>query len=125
MTLSKYRAPRVSERSEQAAIVKFLRLLGASVYVLGTTRRKGDYAGTMQSPGLPDVIAFMPLRKHVGKRRLVMIECKRKGGRLRPEQKVFAEECFDAEVEHLVGGLDAVMQMCVEDGYIEANRVGR
>ena len=36
--------------------------LGAEVYPIGTTRKRGDYQGTMMARGLPDVLAFMPAR---------------------------------------------------------------
>src|SRR3990167_11056267 len=49
------------ERAEQAACLKILRLLGAEVYVLGTTRKRGDHPGTMMTPGLPDLYAFLPM----------------------------------------------------------------
>lgn len=54
------RPPVIPEKSEQSQIVQLLRSLGAQVYVLGNHRRKGDFAGTMQTPGLPDLQAFMP-----------------------------------------------------------------
>jgi hypothetical protein len=57
------RLPRVSERAEQSHIVQLLRTVGGQVYVLGTTRRRGDYAGTMQTPGLPDLLAFLPVKR--------------------------------------------------------------
>jgi hypothetical protein len=74
---------RVSEKTEQAHGVQLLRSLGAKVYVLGGHRRAGDYQGTMQTEGLPDVEAFLPVR---GTRRRVFLkwECKAVGGRLRP-----------------------------------------
>lgn len=52
--------PRVSERVEQTHIVQLLHTLRAKVYVLGNHRRKGDYYGTMQTPGLQDLQAFLP-----------------------------------------------------------------
>lgn len=51
---------RVPEKAVQAQIVHLLRSIGANVYVLGTTRRKGDHQGTMQTPGIPDLYVFLP-----------------------------------------------------------------
>jgi hypothetical protein len=44
---------RQPEKAEQAGIVKLVRALGGRVYVLGTRRKRGDFQGTMQTPGLP------------------------------------------------------------------------
>jgi hypothetical protein len=30
---------------------------------MGTTRRRGDYPGTMQTPGIPDLMAFLPVKR--------------------------------------------------------------
>ena len=48
------------ERVIQSHIVGLLRQVGCQVYVLGTTRPKGDYHGTCQTAGLPDVLALLP-----------------------------------------------------------------
>jgi hypothetical protein len=115
---------KVPEKAEQAAIVRLLASLGAKVYVLGTRRPAGDYQGTRQTPGLPDVLAFLPLhaarRGHFEQsRELLAIEVKAKGGRLRPEQVVFRELCQQASVAHVVGGLDAVIAWLTARGYLK------
>lgn len=124
--------PRQRERSEQAAIVHLLRSLGAKVYTLGTTRRRGDFMGTMQSPGLPDVIAFIKRKTwyDVGvppldgvTRRLVFIECKAKGGRLRPEQQELREMCLAGDIAHIVGGVDDVIAWLINQRYLKADQV--
>ena len=115
------RPPRQRERSEQAGIVQLLRSLGAQVYVLGTTRRRGDHPGTMQTAGLPDLIAFIHTPDQ--HRRLLVIEVKAKGGRLRPEQEQFRTYCLDANVNHLVGDLDAVIAWLIAEGYLQSNQV--
>ena len=48
------------EKEIQADIVKLLETVGAAVYKIGTTRKKGDHQGTMQTPGIPDLVAFVP-----------------------------------------------------------------
>lgn len=110
---------RVPEKTEQAHIVQLLRSVGAAVYVLGTHRRRGDYQGTCQTPGLPDLMAFVPSGSTVPPR-LLFVECKAAGGRLRVEQIDFQEHCHIAEVEHVVGDLDAVIAWLVERGVVKA-----
>ena len=110
------KVPRVPERVVQAQVVHLLRSLGGLVWTLGTTRRRGDYQGTMQTSGLPDCIAAV-------KGRMVMIECKAKGGVLRPAQRVFQQACADCGVAHLVGGVDEVVQWCVREGLLRADCV--
>ena len=105
---------RVPERVVQQQIVHLLRSLGAQVWVLGTTRRRGDYHGTMQTPGLPDLIASV-------KGHMLMVECKAAGGRLRPEQRVFQQACQDCGVAHVVGGVDEVVAWLVGEGLLAAS----
>ena len=106
---------RVPERVQQQHIVRLLRTLGAEVYVLGTVRRRGDYPGTMQSPGLPDLLAFLPRGKE---RRQVWIEVKASNGRLSPPQLAFREHCRGGGIEHIVGGVDSVIAWLVAEGYL-------
>ena len=47
------------EKHVQSDIVKLLETVGAAVYKIGTTRKKGDHQGTMQTPGIPDLCAFV------------------------------------------------------------------
>jgi len=103
--------PSVPEKRVQADIVHLLRTVGATVYVLGGHRRTGDYHGTMQTPGLPDVIAFIPIRHGDGRTKIMLcVEVKAAGGRLRPEQVAFAQACWEADVFHVTGNLDTVVQ---------------
>jgi hypothetical protein len=123
------RALKHPERHEQKAIVGLLSSLGGRVWVLGTTRKKGDHQGTMQTPGMVDCIAFLKRPGDSARepfapaRVLLMIECKAKGGRLRPEQAMFREMCLEAEVHHVVGGVDAVIAWLVQYGFIKADSV--
>lgn len=112
----KIRPPRVPERVVQQQIVHLLRSLGAQVWVLGTTRRRGDYHGTMQTPGLPDLIASV-------KGRMLMVECKAKGKGLRLEQRVFQQACRDCGVAHVVGGLDDVIAWLMAEGLLKTDAV--
>lgn len=97
------------EKAEQANGVHLLRSLGAQVYVLGTRRRSGDYQGTMQTPGVPDVLFFLP--PHVDdSARLVAWECKAPGGRASAPQIQFQAHCRCSGVDHVLGGLDALIE---------------
>jgi hypothetical protein len=115
---------RVPEKIEQAHVVQLLRSIGGKVYVLGTRRRKGDFHGTMMTEGLPDVISFLPMRTRscqAPARRMLVVECKAVGGRLRPEQSKFRDLCQTADIAHIVGGLDAVIAWLATEGYVNAN----
>jgi hypothetical protein len=116
--------PRISEKTEQAHIVQLLRSIGAAVYVMGVHRRRGDYAGTMQTEGIPDLMAFLPARGGdgaIGARVFLFIECKAKGGRLRPEQAAFREHCLNADVIHRVGGYDDLIAWLADRDYVKAS----
>lgn len=111
------------EKVEQAHVVQLLRSIGGTVYVLGTRRRSGDYQGTMQSPGIPDLLAFIPARRSTNERpAFLFIECKVAGGRLSPEQRVFQQLCVAANIRHIVGDLDAVIAWLVQADYVTANQ---
>ena len=109
------------EKTEQAHIIQMLTRVGGRVWVTGVPRRKGDFQGAMRTPGLPDVIAFLPRTLGQPGRRLLCVEVKKIGGRLRPEQETFRQECLDASVDHVVGGLDAVIAWLVQTGYVKAS----
>jgi hypothetical protein len=113
---------RQPEAAEQHAIVQLLCTVGCQVWTLGTHRRRGDYHGTMQSPGLPDLLAFLPRAGG-----LLCIEVKAKGGRLRPEQETFRNACLACEaphlVHHVVGGLDGVIAYLMSLGLLQAQDV--
>lgn len=117
--------PKASEKAEQAAIVDLLRAIGSEVYVLGTRRPKGDYPGTRQTPGLPDVLAFLPARsRRNGEPRMQLwVEVKACGGKLRPEQIVFRDLCLDADVPHVVGGIDAVTEWLISQRFLSREHV--
>lgn len=118
-----------SEKVEQSHIVQLLRSLSAKVYVIGTRRRSGDYQGTMQTPGIPDLLAFMPPRVGILMKApvipalLVFVEAKRERGQVRPEQRVFRDLCQQANVEHVLGTYDAVVGWCIGRGYLKADQV--
>lgn len=113
--------PRVPEKVEQAHGVQLLRSIGGKVYVLGGHRRKGDYQGTMQTEGIADVFAFIPVR---GERRWVFLawECKAYGGRMRPEQREFEALCTDAGITHIAGPFDVLIEWLAARGFVKADQ---
>lgn len=115
------RVPRVSEKTEQAHIVQLLVSIGAAVFVLGTRRPAGDYQGTRQTPGIPDLVAFLPSTREHGTRQ-VWIECKAAGGRLRTAQQDFKALCECANVAHIVGTFDDVIAWLTAHAYVNANQ---
>lgn len=126
------RRPRQLEKVEQQHIVDLLRSIGGEAYVLGTRRGRGrscpscgtfvqEHQGTRQSPGLSDVIGFTPIRE--GRRRMLVVEVKAEGGRLRDEQRDFRDFCVAAAVPHVVGGLNAVIAWLMAEGFLKADQV--
>jgi hypothetical protein len=114
--------PRTSERVEQLHIVRLLRTIGAAVYVLGTTRRHGDHPGTMQTPGISDLVCFLPVLPHT-RSRLLCIECKARDGRLSPPQREFRDRCAAADVAYVTGTLDDVIAWLVHERYLRREGV--
>lgn len=112
--------PRVPESAEQQHIVQLARSLGGRVYVLGTKRKRTDFQGTCQTPGVADLVVFLPRRSPREGWQFLFIECKGRGGRLRPEQVMFQELCRWAEVEHLVGGFNAFIAWLAARNYVKA-----
>lgn len=118
MTRINPRPRRQPEKAEQAAIVKLLRGIGCAVYVLGTRRRAGDYQGTMQSVGVPDLYTILP--RHTG---TLWVEVKAAGGRATPEQRAFQAACQACGQAHVLGGQNAVIAWLLEHGYIHEGQV--
>lgn len=121
--------PRVPERVVQQQIVTLLRSVGAAVYVLGTVRRRGDFHGTMQTPGLPDLFAVLPASKVAApdgafsSPTALWVEVKAEGGQLRREQAEFRAQCESAELAHVVGGVDDVIAWLIAGGWLKAENV--
>lgn len=117
----------VLEKVEQAHGVQLLETLGADVWVLGTRRRRGDYQGTMQTPGIADVFAVMPCHlvgiHDAPERRALWWEAKAVGGRLSDDQERFQRCCREADLWHVVGPFDALVEALVGAGYIKAESV--
>lgn len=116
-------ATRIPEKVVQQHIVRLLASVGARVYVLGTRRPRGDYQGTCQTPGIPDLLAFVPVAPGASRTHLVFIEAKAQGGRPSPAQRDFQVLCAAAGVAHVLGDLDAVIAWLVDAGLLRADRV--
>jgi hypothetical protein len=111
------------EKFIQRDIQKLLLLLGAKVYVLGTRRPRGDQQGTRQSPGLPDLIAFLPARLPSRRSRILLIEVKRKGNDLSQAQFDFQTLCQAANIAYVTGNLDRVIDWLVAEDYLSASQL--
>ena len=107
MTGGIVKLPPPLEKEIQADIVKLLETVGAAVYRIGTTRKKGDHQGTMQTPGIPDLLAFVEIPKGRWSPELVQlwIEVKRPGGTCSEDQDAFTANAVMARCEHIVGGV--------------------
>jgi hypothetical protein len=109
---------RVSEKAEQQAIVDLLRLIGAQVYVLGTRRRRGDFPGTMQTPGIPDLYAFLPTKSIAVQYQPLWIEVKTTTGRASVAQAQFAWHCEMGGLPYVRGTADDVTRYLKAEGYL-------
>ena len=89
-------ATRVSEKDVQRAAYELLVQCDCAVYWLSQARE------TRQTPGVPDLLAFHPLRG------FAFIEVKAPNGRLSSAQREFQHLCGESDVEYVVGGVEAV-----------------
>lgn len=136
------RAPVQREKVEQAHIVRFLLHLGGLVYVSGTRRRRGracptcgtfvpEDQATRQTPGIPDIEAFLPLppgwsAEALGYARLLLkVEVKVDGNDLSPAQGGYRDQVLLAPpgVHHVAGGLSHVLAWAARLGYIKADAI--
>lgn len=109
----------ISEKQEQAAIVQLLETLGGKVWVLGTKRRTGDFQGTMQTPGIPDLYCALPLRSSTRHYRALWIEVKSSQGRASAAQKAFgAVARTTIGTVHLQGTCHDVQNWLVAHGWL-------
>lgn len=131
--------PRHPERDEQETVKRLLRSLGAKFWVAGTTRKKGDHPGTMQTPGLADIpFVFLPRRHGHGEELirtkfalydLVVIEMKSpeaarsKNGGLSEEQLELQHYCELAGITYIHGDAKAITQWLIGNRYLRADAV--
>ena len=109
------------EKVEQQHIITLARSIGCQVYVLGTRRPKGDYPGTRQTPGIPDLWMFLPMR-HPDCSGLWW-EVKRKGGTRTPEQMAFGESCALAGQRYGFGTANDFCDYLIRHGYLRPEQV--
>ena len=124
------RAPRRLEKTEQADTVKLLQTIGAAVYVIGTRRPRGkpcatcgafvpEHQGTCQTPGLPDLVAFLPGHgAGAGERRILFVEQKARTGRYSPDQLMFRALVEQSPAAYIGGTLDDVVFWLEARGYV-------
>ncbi len=117
------------EKDIQAQIVQLLEgpLIGAKVYKLGTVRKRSDYQGTMQTPGIADLEVFLPAKLHPSGRlrplRMLKIEVKSQKGRMSPVQQVYRQYCLKSDTAHIVGGVDEVIRWLILHRYMNSDQV--
>jgi hypothetical protein len=120
-------APARLEKYEQTDGVRLLQSLGAKVYILGTRRRKGDYPGTMQTPGIADVEAWLPRPKLLwvlDDELLLKWEVKRaRDSRTTPDQLEYEQHCKSGGIAYVRGDLSALMRWLVYAGYLRADQL--
>ena len=111
------------EKDIQADIVKLLESVGAAVYRIGTTRKRGDHQGTMQTPGIPDLLAFVavpfPLSTLHKATVQLWIEVKRPDGTMGYAQTRFRLRALEAGCEHVTGGIDEVVDWLERRGVVK------
>lgn len=122
------------EKFQQHDGCKLLSSLGADVYTIGTRRSKGkacpkcktfvpEDQGTRQTPGIADVLAFLPEKN--GKPAIALWwEAKHAdGGHASAEQLHFAELCRRSSQAHCIGPLNALFAWLLEHKYLNAGQV--
>ena len=107
------------EKEIQADIVKLLKTVGAAVYKIGTTRKKTDHQGTMQTSGIPDLLAFVTMRVSWVQPVQLWIEVKRPGETRSEDQDKFRAHALKAGCEHVTGGLDEVLDWLKARGVVK------
>jgi hypothetical protein len=123
-----FKRPFADERTEQGSIKNLLEQIGGVVKTLGTVRATccgvcgspNTDPTTRQSPGLADLLVYLPPpRRHPARGwTQVWIECKGRGGTLSIEQVAFRELNLRAGVAHVVGGVDEVIEYLTAGGWV-------
>ena len=110
------------ERHIQTHGMRLLRSLGATVRTLGTTRRRADYQGTMQSPGWPDVRVWFT-KPAIANPIAFWWEVKTATGRVSSAQTAFHEEEERAGGTVIVGDLDVLIAFLIDIGRLKPEQV--
>jgi hypothetical protein len=120
----------VLEKTEQANTVQLFATIGADVYQLGTRRPRGrpcpccgtfvsEFQGTCQTPGISDLVVFLP--GHAGgdgPRPVLFLEQKASGGRFSPAQTHFRDVVQRSTAEYAAGTVDDVIAWLEQRGYL-------
>lgn len=120
---------RVPEKVVQEHIVRALRTIGAHVYILGRPGLRDRRCpkchqvvhveqGTRQTPGIPDLMAFLPMSPTGYPAHFLQIEVKAIDGRRSEDQKRWAVYCEETNQPYLCGGLDVVLAYLKDRGYV-------
>lgn len=134
------RRRRVSvESPEQRRVVALLGLINAAVFESGTKRPRPNpdcpvclrNQSTRQTPGIPDVEAFIDWRTHVLTGTaipptLLKYECKAPGlgeKAMSPAQRQYRALCERTGIWHVVGDYTALLQALVDRGYLHPKNV--
>jgi hypothetical protein len=116
------------EKHEQADTVQLLEVIGAAVYQVGTRRPRGrscpscgtfvaEHQGTCQTPGISDLVVFLPAR-HADARPVLFVEQKAVTGRLSPPQQVFRTLVEQSTALYLSGTVDDALLFLETRGYL-------
>lgn len=117
------------EKYQQHDGCKLLSSIGAAVYTIGTRRSRGkpcpkcktfvpEDQGTRQTPGISDVLAFLPPKPGPSRVALWWEAKHADGGRVSPEQRDFAELCRLSSQAHCLGPVDELIAWLVTNGYL-------
>jgi len=135
------RAARVSEAVEQRHVIDTCVSIGGRVWVLGTKRGTVkcqhcgrptlEHQGTKQTPGVSDLICFVPDRRGLslpgGTPKLfehAYVEMKALDGTQSDPQKDFETMCLASGVRYtLCRGLNGFLALCIELGAIKPDNV--
>jgi len=123
-----FRRPTEDERSEQGSIRNLALQVSGVVYTLGSKRATccgtcgapSTDPTTRQTPGLADLVVFLPPPPRQATRpwTMVWVECKGRGGTLSDEQVTFRKLSQAAHVAHVVGGLDEFIAFLSAGGWV-------
>ncbi len=79
----------------------------------------------MQTPGIPDLVAFLPDKRVWSRPQVwtqVWVEVKAPKGRLSADQQAFKMQCGWANQAHLVGGIDVVTAYLERGGWLKSQQ---
>ncbi len=122
-------APPRLEKAEQADAQRFFESIGGEVFVIGTRRPKGkrcpscgtfvpEHQGTCQTPGISDLLVFLPRLRDRRRKVAVFVEMKAERGRPSEDQKAFLALCAAADIPTILGTFEVVVRWAVEQGYV-------